>query len=50
MWSAAAIVAAKRGPFPPNANIVYRRGSRPRSLETERMARIMFEAAIWWAP
>src|SRR4029450_11052514 len=42
--------AANSGPLPPNAKRAYSRGSRPRSLETARMARIMFEAAIRWGP
>ena len=42
--------AANSGPLPPNAKSAYSRGSRPRSLETARMARIMFEAAMRWAP
>ena len=42
--------AAKSGPLPPNAKSAYSRGSRPRSLETARMARIMFDAAIRCAP
>src|ERR1041385_1961587 len=42
--------AAKSGPLPPKANSAYSRGSRPRSLETARMARIMFDAAMTCAP
>ena len=42
--------AAKSGPLPPNANSEYSRGSRPRSLDTARIARIMFDAAMTWAP
>ena len=42
--------AAKTGPLPPKAKSAYSRGSRPRSLETARIARIMFDAAIKWAP
>ena len=42
--------AANSGPLPPKAKSAYSRGSRPRSLETARMARIMFDAAIRWAP
>ena len=48
--SARAMPAANSGPLPPNANSAYSRGSRPRSLETARIARIMFDAAIRWAP
>ena len=50
MPSAAAIPAANSGPLPPNANSAKSRGSRPRSVDTALMARIMFEAAIWCAP
>ena len=42
--------AAKSGPLPPKAKSAYSRGSRPRSLETARMARIMFDAAMRCAP
>ena len=37
---------ANTGPLPPNANSAYSRGSRPRSIETARIARIMLAAAI----
>jgi hypothetical protein len=50
MPSAAAMPAANRGPLPPKANSANSRGSRPRSVETALMARIMLEAAIRWAP
>jgi hypothetical protein len=44
--SARAMPAANSGPLPPKAKSAYSRGSRPRSLETARIARIMFDAAI----
>src|SRR5439155_1342007 len=48
--SADAILAANSGPLPPKANSANSRGSRPRSVETALMARIMLDAAIWQAP
>ena len=50
MESAAAMPAANSGPLPPNANSTYSRGSRPRSVDTDLIARIMLAAAIWCAP
>ncbi len=41
---------ANSGPLPPNANSANSRTSRPRSVETALMARIMLDAAIWCAP
>ena len=41
---------ANSGPLPPKANSANSRGSRPRSLDTALMARIMLEAAISCAP
>ncbi len=46
MPSSAAIQAAKSGPLPPKASSAAWRGSRPRSTETARMARIMFADAM----
>ena len=48
--SARAMAAAKSGPLPPKANSANSRGSRPRSLETARIARIMLAAAMTCAP
>ena len=50
MPSTAAMPAANSGPLPPKANSANSRGSRPRSVDTALMARIMFEAAIRCAP
>ena len=41
---------ANTGPLPPKAKSANSRGSRPRSVDTALMARIMFEAAIRCAP
>jgi hypothetical protein len=45
-----AMPQANKGPLPPKANSANSRGSRPRSVEIDLMARIMFEAAIRCAP
>ena len=50
MPSALAMPQANSGPLPPKANSANSRGSRPRSVDTALMARIMFDAAIWCAP
>ena len=50
MSSASASPAACTGPLPPNATSVKSRGSRPRSIETERIARCMAAFAIRWMP
>ena len=44
--STIAMAAANRGPLPPKANSTYSRGSRPRSLDTDLIARIMLAEAI----
>jgi hypothetical protein len=41
-----AIAAAKSGPLPPKAKSAKSRGSRPRSIDTARIACSMFAAAI----
>ena len=41
-----AMPAANSGPLPPKANNAKARGSRPRSVDTALMARIMLEATI----
>jgi hypothetical protein len=46
----AAMPAANNGPLPPKANRAKSRGSRPRSVDTALMARIMFDATIRCAP
>ena len=50
MLSAAATPAAWIGPAPPNAIMTKPAGSRPRSTETDLIARTMFEFAIRWMP
>src|SRR6266566_2631735 len=48
--SASAMAPANSGPLPPMATRAYSRGSRPRSLDTALIARIMFDPAIRKAP
>src|SRR5438094_2438527 len=50
MPSACAMPQANTGPLPPKANSANSRGSRPRSLDTDLIARIMFDAAMRCAP